>query len=199
MHSTATVIPKQLQRSELAEAGLKNRRWDRKSPWMGRVHNLPTNSPLCGSRPLCSNVGSYAERKECIGSPILFQLNTARLTDTSQTLNLDRVGKSSEKYGLSVSVIGAADSMTGTASVNNVSSASRADYIAEELIKRRVSGDKINKTHQGGISDYAPNGPTAIQRLCCISNNTFCSYDIKTFFSFMESLSVKIGSLLNKI
>jgi hypothetical protein len=39
----------------------------------------------------------------------------------------------------------------------NVLSASRADYIAEELIKRGVSGDKITKTHQGGISDYAPN------------------------------------------
>lgn len=62
-----------------------------------------------------------------------------------------------KKYGLSVSVIGAADSMTGTVSVNNVLSASRTDYIAEELIKRGVSGDKIAKTHQGGISDYAPN------------------------------------------
>ena len=63
--------------------------------------------------------------KECIGSPVyfFFQLNTARLTDTSQTLNLDEL----------------------------------ADYIAEELIKRGVSGDKITKTHQGGISDYAPN------------------------------------------
>lgn len=86
-----------------------------------------------------------------------FQLNTARLTDTSQTLNLDELARVAKKYGLSVSVIGAADSMTGTASVNNVLSASRADYIAEELIKRGVSGDKITKTHQGGISDYAPN------------------------------------------
>ena len=97
--------------------------------------------------------------KECIGSPVyfFFQLHTARLTDTSQTLNLDELARVAKKYGLSVSVIGAADSMTGTASVNNVLSASRADYIAEELIKRGVSGDKITKTHQGGISDYAPN------------------------------------------
>ena len=117
--------------------------------------------PLCaGQDTLCMQyLARMQNGKECIGSPVyfFFQLNTARLTDTSQTLNLDELARVAKKYGLSVSVIGAADSMTGTASVNNVLSASRADYIAEELIKRGVSGDKITKTHQGGISDYAPN------------------------------------------
>ena len=143
------------------QARLKNRKWDGKSPLDGKGTQSADTIPLCaGQDTLCMQyLARMQNGKECIGSPVyfFFQLNTARLTDTSQTLNLDELARVAKKYGLSVSVIGAADSMTGTASVNNVLSASRADYIAEELIKRGVSGDKITKTHQGGISDYAPN------------------------------------------
>ena len=68
---------------------------------------------------------------ECIGSPVyfFFNLNTARLTDASQTLNLDELARVAKKYGLAVSVSGAADSMTGTTSINRTLSMSRADYI----------------------------------------------------------------------
>lgn len=128
---------------------------------MGRVHNLPTQFPFVRvkTHSVCNIWLVCRTEKSVSAHPCISSSNSirARLTDTSQTLNLDELARVAKKYGLSVSVIGAADSMTGTASVNNVLSASRADYIAEELIKRGVSGDKITKTHQGGISDYAPN------------------------------------------
>lgn len=142
-------------------ARLKNRKWNGKSPLDGNgTQSADTISVFAGQDTLCTQyLARMQNGKECIGSPVyfFFQLNTACLTDTSQTLNLDELARVAKKYGLSVSVIGAADSMGGTVSVNNVLSASRTDYIAEELIKRGGSGDKITKTHQGGISDYAPN------------------------------------------
>lgn len=94
----------------------------------------------------------------CIGSPVyfFFELGTSQLTDKSQLLNLDELARVTKKYGLSVTVVGAADSATGTAEVNNKLSALRADYIATELGKRGVAVDSITKLSQGGISEYVP-------------------------------------------
>ena len=102
----------------------------------GQFENLPA-----------STLADYAVRmqsgRECIGAPIFFffELGTSHLTAPSQLVNLDELARVAKKYGLSVSVIGAADSMTGTVSVNNALSVSRAGFIAVELIKRGVLGD----------------------------------------------------------
>lgn len=61
-----------------------------------------------------------------------------------------------KKYGLSVTVVGAADAATGNAGVNNTLSASRADYIAMELGKQGLNVGRITKVSKGGISDYTP-------------------------------------------
>lgn len=94
----------------------------------------------------------------CIGAPIFFffELGTLRLTDTSQLVNLDELARVAKKYGLKVKVTGAADSATGTVGINNALSISRADYIASELNKRGLPPDRMAKTGEGGISDYAP-------------------------------------------
>ena len=95
---------------------------------------------------------------ECIGSPVyfFFELGTAKLTDKSQLVNLDELARVAKKYGLSVTVVGAADAATGTADINNKLSASRADYIATELRRRGVAVENITKVSQGGISNYVP-------------------------------------------
>lgn len=95
---------------------------------------------------------------ECIGSPVyfFFELGTAQLTDKSQLVNLDELARVAKKYGLSVTVAGAADAATGTADINNKLSASRADYITTELRKRGVAVESITKVSQGGISNYVP-------------------------------------------
>lgn len=85
-----------------------------------------------------------------------FELGTSHLTDPSQLVNLDELARVAKKYGLKVKVTGAADSATGTIGINNALSASRADYIASELNKRGLSPDRMTKTGEGGISDYAP-------------------------------------------
>ena len=158
-------------------ARLKKKHWNGKSPLEGqapngngraeRLQHRPDSVPGLGTGQFenapASTLADSAVRmqsgRECIGAPFFFffELGTSHLTDPSQLVNLDELARVAKKYGLSVSVIGAADSMTGTVSVNNALSVSRAGYIAEELIKRGVLGDKIVQTHQGGISDYTPN------------------------------------------
>ena len=95
---------------------------------------------------------------ECIGSPVyfFFELGTAKLTDKSQSVYLDELARVAKKYGLSVTVVGAADAATGAADVNDRLSISRADYITTELVKRGLAVDVITKVGKGGISDYNP-------------------------------------------
>lgn len=94
----------------------------------------------------------------CIGSPVyfFFEVGTAKLTDKSQLVNLDELARVAKKYGLSVTVVGAADAATGTAVINDALSISRADYIATELVKRGLAVEHITKVGKGGISDYNP-------------------------------------------
>lgn len=94
----------------------------------------------------------------CIGSPVcfFFEVGTAKLTDKSQLVNLDELARVAKEYGLSVTVVGAADAATGTAVINDALSISRADYIATELVKRGLAVEHITKVGKGGISDYNP-------------------------------------------
>lgn len=95
----------------------------------------------------------------CLGAPIyfFFNLGTANLVNTSQLINLDEVARIAGKYGLSVRIIGAADSATGTTTINNGLSQARANYIATELQKRGMSTGNITIVSEGGIDEYSPN------------------------------------------
>lgn len=75
------------------------------------------------------------------------------------------------RYGLSVRVIGAADSATGASSLNDRLSLSRADYIARELAQRGVSTGNITATHTGGIDDYTPDEANRHTRLLLFFNS----------------------------
>lgn len=111
--------------------------------------------PICSHSDYLSFINSG---NECIGSPVyfFFELGTAKLTDKSQSVNLDELARVAKKYGLSVTIVGAADAATGTADVNDRLSILRADYIATELVKRGLAVDVITKVGKGGISDYNP-------------------------------------------
>ena len=129
---------------------------------MDKSANVPdlTNTSA-GSIPTCSHsdyLAFISSGNECIGSPVcfFFELGTAKLTDKSQLVNLDELARVAKKYGLYVTVIGAADAATGTSVINDALSVSRADYISTELIKRGLAAEHITKVGKGGISDYNP-------------------------------------------
>lgn len=93
-----------------------------------------------------------------IGPPIyfFFVLNTDRLTDHSQLVNLDGIARIAQKYGLRIQIIGAADSATGNDSINNGLSQRRASYMAGQLRERGVDATMIETVSAGGIDNYKP-------------------------------------------
>lgn len=162
-------------------ARLKNRHWDGNSPLVNEsstdsIQDIKTDSIYKTARnkksmsdnnaiihsdaiPAAEYFALIQNGKESVGSPVyfFFDLNTAHLTDSLQKVNLDALAYVAKKYGLSVKVTGAADSATGTASINKALSAARADYIAGELTKRGILAESIIKIYEGGIADYVPN------------------------------------------
>ena len=102
------------------------------------------------------NTGLFADGT--IGSPVyfFFCLNSAQLTDESQSINIDALARVAVKYNLSVRVTGAADEETGTSAINDSLSLKRANYISGQLLQRGVSSGKIIVDSKGGISDYSP-------------------------------------------
>ena len=102
-----------------------------------------------------------------IGPPIyfFFVLNTDRLTDHSQLVNLDGIARIAQKYGLRIQIIGAADSATGNDSINNGLSQRRASYMAGQLRERGVDTCMIETVSVGGINDY---NPTEANRNTCV-------------------------------
>ena len=95
---------------------------------------------------------------EPIGAPVYFFFNigTDHLTDASQLLNIDELAKVAKKYNLKVRIIGAADSATGTDSLNETLSSKRAAYIMRLMRDRGVASENIKTSYEGGIDDDSP-------------------------------------------
>lgn len=96
--------------------------------------------------------------KDLIGAPIYFFFKIAgtELTDPSQLLNLDAIAALAKEHNLKVRIIGAADSATGTSTINAKLSKARADYIASQLQSKGLSADRLIVTSSGGISTHSP-------------------------------------------
>ena len=57
---------------------------------------------------------------------------------------------------MAIRVIGAADSATGTADLNQRLSEDRADYISDQLMALDMSSDHIEQQALGGIEEFTP-------------------------------------------
>jgi len=97
--------------------------------------------------------------KITVGVPVyfFFQLNSDRLVDESQIVNLDDIAKISKIHNLKVAISGAADSATGTQSINQELARRRARYIAKMLVDKGVSESLIHLHSFGGIDKYKAN------------------------------------------
>lgn len=93
-----------------------------------------------------------------IGAPIhfFFKIGTTNLTDESQMINLDELARVAKQHSLKITVVGAADSSTGTSSINDSLGKSRAEFILNNLIERGVEINHITSKSKGGIDNYTP-------------------------------------------
>ncbi len=68
---------------------------------------------------------------------------------------------------MAIRVIGAADSATGTASLNQRLSEDHADYISDQLMALGMSSEHIELQALGGIEEFTP-----------IANNSYCKIQL---------------------
>ena len=116
-------------------------------------------SGLNSLRARLSMNGNGNHLKVSIGVPVyfFFKLNTDKLVDKSQLVNLDDLAKMAKQENLKIKISGAADSATGTQSGNQDLGKRRAKFIAKALIKRGVDKSQIKAYNLGGIDKYAAN------------------------------------------
>lgn len=105
------------------------------------------------------SLSSSDRLKVSIGVPVyfFFKLNSDKLVDKSQLVNLDDIAKMAKQENLKIKISGAADSATGTQSGNQDFGKRRAKFIAKALIKRGVDKSQIKAYNLGGIDKYAAN------------------------------------------
>ena len=97
--------------------------------------------------------------KITVGVPVyfFFQINSDRLVDESQIVNLDDIANISKAHNFKVDISGAADSATGTQSINRELAQRRARYIAQILVDKGVPESLIHMHSFGGIDKYKAN------------------------------------------
>ena len=136
---------------------LKNKNWDGNEP----LDDITDSSDSTGFSDKAS-AQEYLQviksGKKYIGAPIFFffKIGKHELTEQAQIINVTEVAKVIKKYGLQARIIGAADSQTGSAELNEQLSAERANYIAELLKTQGVVPNQIETQHRGGIDSYEP-------------------------------------------
>ena len=151
-------------------ARLANRGWDGNPNTMPRAmqkrNGMEDTEDIYSLDSLFNNSGvtdnaylsAMLNGQEYIGAPIyfFFHLGTDVLTEKNQVMNLDEIARVANKHGLQVKVIGAADSATGTESINDNLSRQRAEYIRRLLLDRGVDDSRVYTIYAGGIDKYSP-------------------------------------------
>ena len=151
-------------------ARLANRGWDGNPNTMPRAmqkrNGMEDTDDIYSLDSLFNNSGvtdnaylsTMLNGQEYIGAPIyfFFHLGTDVLTEKNQVMNLDEIARVANKHGLQVKVIGAADSATGTESINDNLSRQRAEYIRRLLLDRGVDDSRVYTIYAGGIDKYSP-------------------------------------------
>lgn len=85
-----------------------------------------------------------------------FKINTHYLTNNSQFEYLSEIVRIAKDHNMAIRVIGAADSATGAAAINQRISEERAGYISAQLIALGMSADNIQQQALGGIEEFTP-------------------------------------------
>lgn len=149
-------------------ARLANRGWDGNPNTMPRAmqkrngveEDIYSLDSLLNNSGVSDNsyLNAILNGQEYIGALIyfFFHLGTDVLTEKNQVMNLDEIARIANEHGLQVKVIGAADSATGTESINDNLSRQRAEYIRRLLLDRGVDDSRIYTIYAGGIDKYSP-------------------------------------------
>lgn len=144
-------------------ARLRNRKWNGEKDNMNGASGAKASSDYDKTSPSDTTMWNdyllaMSRSRECIGAPVyfFFRLNTADLTDASQSLNIDEMARIAKKYDLRIRITGAADSATGSTTINRKLSRDRALYIGKQFRARGIDKHNIVMIGKGGIAEFNP-------------------------------------------
>lgn len=97
--------------------------------------------------------------KEVLAAPqsVFFNIGSSQIASKKEIVNLQALADMAKETGAKLRVTGYADSATGSASLNQELSESRANKVADELVKLGVSRDNLIVEGKGGVATLKPN------------------------------------------
>lgn len=87
---------------------------------------------------------------------VFFAFNSSKIESKKEVINLQSLAEAAKKAGVKLSVVGYADSATGSAEYNQKLSEARANAVAEKLVEMGVSRDLLVVEGKGGVDVEKP-------------------------------------------
>ena len=87
---------------------------------------------------------------------VFFNIGKSKIASKKDLVTVKDLAECAKANGQTIVVTGYADSKTGTASYNQALSETRAQVVAEDIVKMGVSRDKIEVVGKGGVKDLSP-------------------------------------------
>lgn len=95
---------------------------------------------------------------DCVTAPqsVFFALNSSKLASKKEMVNLKAIADMAKQKNAKLHIVGYADSATGNAAYNQKLSLSRAQAIADELVKMGVNKANLSIEGKGGVATLDP-------------------------------------------
>ncbi|MBR5892840.1 MAG: OmpA family protein [Bacteroidaceae bacterium] len=101
-----------------------------------------------------------------VAQSVFFAFNSSRIESKKEIINLQALADAAKNAGVKLSVVGYADSATGSAAYNQKLSVARANAVADKLVELGVSRDQLVVEGKGGV---AVENPARLNRRVIIS------------------------------
>ena len=91
-----------------------------------------------------------------VAQSVFFAFNSSKIESKKEIINLKSLAEAANKAGVKLSVVGYADSATGSAEYNQKLSEARANAVAEKLVELGVSREQLIVEGKGGVEAEKP-------------------------------------------
>ncbi len=91
-----------------------------------------------------------------VAQSVFFSFNSSKIASKKEIINLQALADAAKNAGVKLSVVGYADSATGSAAYNQKLSEARANAVAEKLVELGVPQDQLVVEGKGGVAVEKP-------------------------------------------
>ncbi len=91
-----------------------------------------------------------------VAQSVFFAINSSKIDSKKEVINLQSLADAATKAGAKLSIVGYADSATGSAEYNQKLSEKRANAVADKLVELGVSRDLLVVEGKGGVDAEKP-------------------------------------------